>query len=83
MLQPKNLKKQKGKFWRNFTWSDYAVGIILALISFLIGFTVLPNDVHQGWKFLVAIVLTMMASTLLIKSEKYNCRVYILFFKFS
>lgn len=81
MLQPKNLKKQKGKFWRNFTWSDYAVGIVLTLISFLIGFTVLPNDVHQGWKFLVAIVLTMMASTLLIKSEKYNCRVYILFFR--
>ncbi|VEU81668.1 conjugal transfer protein TraE [Mycoplasmopsis arginini] len=81
MLQPKNLKKVQGKFWKNFTWLDYLVISILVMFAILIGYTALPESISKTIKFIVSIVLTLVFSMLLIKSKKYNCRVYVLFFR--
>lgn len=81
MLQPKNIKKQKSNVWRDFSILDFIVGIGLFILAALIGYLVPPQEV-SGWiKIVVTVALFLIFSTLLAKSTKYNCRLYVLVFR--
>ncbi|PYF43138.1 Mbov_0397 family ICE element conjugal transfer ATPase [Metamycoplasma alkalescens] len=81
MLQPKNLKKTQGHFWRSFTWMDFFVGSLIIIVSVLIGYTVLPPHIPRTWSLVLSIFVAIAFSPFLIKSNKYNCRVYVLLFR--
>ncbi|ACU78254.1 Mbov_0397 family ICE element conjugal transfer ATPase [Mycoplasma mycoides] len=78
MLQPKNIKKTQNLFWKDFSWVDFLVFSATIILSIVIGYTLLPESVSKYYKFILSVVLILVSSTLLIKSRKYNCRVYIL-----
>ncbi|WP_434333042.1 Mbov_0397 family ICE element conjugal transfer ATPase [Mycoplasma capricolum] len=78
MLQPKNIKKTQNLFLKNFTWLDFAVVIIIIILSALIGYTILPINVSRIYKFILSFIIGSILSILLIKSNKYSCRYYIL-----
>ncbi|QVK09456.1 Mbov_0397 family ICE element conjugal transfer ATPase [Mycoplasma mycoides] len=78
MLQPKNIKKTQNLFWKDFSWVDFLVFSATIILSIVIGYTLLPESVSKYYKFILSAVLILVSSTLLIKSRKYNCRVYIL-----
>lgn len=83
MLQPKNIKKQRGKVVRNFTWGDSALAVILLFLSLTIGYSVIPRNIklYKVYSFGLSILVFVLFSLVLIKSNKYNCRIYILFFR--
>ncbi|WP_373438810.1 Mbov_0397 family ICE element conjugal transfer ATPase [Metamycoplasma equirhinis] len=81
MLQPKNLKKTQRRFFRNFTWLDFLIIGMLTMFAVLIGYTSLPPETSKTWNFVLTIILILLFSSVLIKSKKYNCRIYILFFR--
>ncbi|WP_434341901.1 conjugal transfer protein TraE [Mycoplasma putrefaciens] len=78
MLQPKNIKKTKNIFWKNFTWLDFGIIALILVLSILIGHTALPEQVNKNYKLVLSLVLIFTFSSLLMYSSKYNCRVYIL-----
>ncbi|WFQ92674.1 Mbov_0397 family ICE element conjugal transfer ATPase [Mycoplasma feriruminatoris] len=78
MLQPKNIKKTQNLFLKNFTWLDFAVITAILILSTLIGYTILPSNVSKIYKFILTFIIGSILSILLIKSNKYSCRYYIL-----
>lgn len=81
MLQPKNLKKTQNYFWKSFSWLDFLVVCIVIILSVTIGYTVFPPNYPKKWSLILSILLILAFSTILIKSNKYDCRLYILFFR--
>lgn len=78
MLQPKNIKKQKSKIWKEFSIIDFIIAIVLFFSAGLMGFMI-PPEGTQGWiKIIISVVLFLIFSTLLAKSNKHNARLYVL-----
>ncbi|WFQ93053.1 Mbov_0397 family ICE element conjugal transfer ATPase [Mycoplasma feriruminatoris] len=78
MLQPKNIWKTQNIFWKDFSWLDFLVVLLIVILSVVIGYTSLPESISKTYKLIFSVVLLLFSSTLLIKSRKYNCRLYIL-----
>ncbi|CEA11610.1 hypothetical protein [Mycoplasma capricolum] len=51
---------------------------LIVILSILIGYTILPNYVSRIYKFILSFIIGSILSILLIKSNKYSCRYYIL-----
>ncbi|WLP85208.1 Mbov_0397 family ICE element conjugal transfer ATPase [Mycoplasma seminis] len=81
MLQPKGNNKNKLLIYRDFNLGDFAVAMVLAVLSFVIGFTILPSSVNEIFKLILTIFLMISFSFLLMKNRKYNCRAYVLIFR--
>ncbi|MHA3838790.1 Mbov_0397 family ICE element conjugal transfer ATPase [Mycoplasma sp. VS1572C] len=81
MLQPKGNNKNKLLIYKDFNLADFGVAMLLAVLSFVIGFTVLPSSVNEIFKLILTIFLMLSFSFLLVKNNKYNCRTYILIFR--
>ncbi|MFV8480673.1 Mbov_0397 family ICE element conjugal transfer ATPase [Mycoplasma sp. AA7A] len=81
MLQPKGNNKNKLLIWRDFNLGDFAVAMALAVLSFVLGFTILPSSVNEIFKLILTIFFMISFSFLLIKNRKYNCRTYVLGFR--
>ncbi|WP_029513775.1 Mbov_0397 family ICE element conjugal transfer ATPase [Mycoplasmopsis primatum] len=81
MLQPKNIKKQKGKVFKDFTYFDFGIIMINILLAFSIGNLLIPSIAGKIGNFIISLITFGFLSTVLIKSSKYNCRLYVLFFR--
>ncbi|PZV97727.1 Mbov_0397 family ICE element conjugal transfer ATPase, partial [Metamycoplasma auris] len=81
MLQPKNLKKTQNYFWKSFSWLDFLVLTLLVILSVTIGYTSFPPSFANKWKILTSVILILVSSVVLIKSPKYDCRLYVLLFR--
>lgn len=76
MLQPKNLKKQRGLVWRDFTFLDFGILLGLGALALAIGLNCFDSATAQWKKLLLSAGLYVCFLPLLLKMHKYNCRMY-------
>lgn len=78
MLQPKNIKKQKGLVWRSFTFIDFGLLLAFGAIALAIGFNVFEKGADQWKKLISTLAIFLLLLPLLMNIPKYNCRCYFL-----